>query len=55
MDFLDANFIRMSCGGLLMGTARAREHSPMLAALGPVSERLIRLFVQSWKDMGFLA
>ncbi|RHZ51788.1 uncharacterized protein CDV56_102428 [Aspergillus thermomutatus] len=54
VDFLDSNFIRMSCGGLVMGTAKAREHSPTLAKLGPVSERLIRLFVQSWKDMGFL-
>ncbi|KAF7596504.1 hypothetical protein BBP40_001376 [Aspergillus hancockii] len=54
VDFLDSGFIRMSCGGLLMGTARAREHSPTLAKLGPVSERLIRLFVRSWKDIGFV-
>ncbi|KAI5861144.1 putative polyketide synthase [Durotheca rogersii] len=55
VDFLDTNFIRMSCGGLLMGTAKAREHSPTLAKLGPVSEDLIRLFIRSWQQMGFLA
>ncbi|KAL7622900.1 hypothetical protein AAE478_006579 [Parahypoxylon ruwenzoriense] len=55
VDFLDTNFIRMSCGGLLMGTAKAREHSPTLANLGPVSESLTRLFAGSWRKMGFLA
>ncbi|OAA36871.1 methylorcinaldehyde synthase [Metarhizium rileyi] len=55
VDFLDTNFVRMSCGGLLMGTAKAREHSPTLAALGPVTDDLIRLYIKSWVDMGFLA
>ncbi|RAH44773.1 uncharacterized protein BO95DRAFT_474176 [Aspergillus brunneoviolaceus CBS 621.78] len=55
VDFLESNFIRMSCGGLLMGTAKAREHSPTLARLGPVDESLIRRFVRSWRKTGFLA
>ena len=54
VDFLDSNFIRMSCGGLLLGTSKARKHSPTLAKLGPVDERLIRRFVQTWKEKGFL-
>ena len=54
VGFLADNFARMSCGGLLMGTAKAREHSPTLARLGPTSESLTRLFINSWKDMGFL-
>lgn len=54
IDFLEDNFVRMSCGGLLLDTARAREHSKTLANCGPVSESAIRLFVQSWKDVGFL-
>lgn len=53
-DFLDDNFVRMSCGGLLMGTAKAREHSPTLARVGPVSDDTARLFVSRWRDMGFL-
>lgn len=54
IDFLDENFLRMSCGGLLLDTAKSRQHSKTLANLGPVSESLVRLFVKSWKDMGFL-
>ena len=54
VDFLEDNFVRMSCGGLLLDTAKAREHSKTLAGCGPVTESLIRLFVQHWKDVGFL-
>lgn len=53
-EFLDDNFTRMSCGGLLMGTANAREHSPTLAKVGPVSEATTRLYVSKWREMGFL-
>lgn len=53
-DFLDDNFTRMSCGGLLMGTANAREHSPTLVRVGPVSEATTRLYVSKWREMGFL-
>lgn len=55
IDFLDENFLRMSCGGLLLDTVNVREHSTTLAKAGPVSERVARLFIQSWKDMGFLS
>lgn len=53
-DFLDENFTRISCGGLLMGTANAREHSPTLARVGPVSSATTRLYVSKWIEMGFL-
>lgn len=53
-DFLDDNFERISCGGLLMGTAKAREHSSTLANVGPVSEDVVKLFISKWKEMGFL-
>ncbi|KAI0845061.1 hypothetical protein F5Y00DRAFT_273309 [Daldinia vernicosa] len=55
VDFLDDNFFRMSCGGLLLDTTKAREHSKTLANTGPVSESVARKFIQSWKDMGFLS
>ena len=54
IDFLDDNFIRMSCGGLLLDTTKSREHSKTLANVGAVSEAVVRLFVKSWKDMKFL-
>jgi len=54
IDFLDSNFIRMSCGGLLLETWKSREHSRTLAAVGPVSPEVARRFVQWWKEMRFL-
>ncbi|KAI0596112.1 putative polyketide synthase [Biscogniauxia sp. FL1348] len=54
VDFLDDNFIRMSCGGLLMSTTKAREHSPTLARVGPISEDATKLFLSKWKEMGVL-
>ena len=54
VDFLDDNFTRMSCGGLLLDTSNTREHSTTLANVGPVSDDVARKFVQSWKDMRFL-
>ncbi|KAK5633281.1 hypothetical protein RRF57_008995 [Xylaria bambusicola] len=54
IDFLEDNFVRMSCGGLLLDTAKTREHSPALAGCGPVGEDVARLYVRSWKETGFL-
>ncbi|KAI6085568.1 hypothetical protein F4821DRAFT_149184 [Hypoxylon rubiginosum] len=55
IDFLDDNFLRMSCGGLLLDTIKVREHSKTLANAGPVNGQVTRQFIQSWKDMGFLS
>ncbi|KAI1736434.1 hypothetical protein F4680DRAFT_469083 [Xylaria scruposa] len=54
LDFLDDNFLRMSCGGLLLDTTNTREHSKTLRDLGPVSESLARRYVRAWKENGFL-
>jgi len=54
IDFLDDNFLRMSCGGLLLDTDRTREHSPSLAAMGPVSAEVAEGYVRYWKSIGFL-
>ncbi|KAI3333354.1 hypothetical protein F4824DRAFT_472200 [Ustulina deusta] len=54
LDFLDDNFLRMSCGGLLLDTTNTREHSKTLRDVGPVSESLTRRFVRAWEENGFL-
>lgn len=54
VDFLDENFLRMSCGGLLLDTAKTCEHSPTLAAVGPVGVDVVRKYVTWWKGEGFL-
>ncbi|RAH63430.1 polyketide synthase [Aspergillus piperis CBS 112811] len=53
-DWLSDNFERMSCGGLLLDTSRARERSPSLRALGPVGEEVVRRYIQNWRKTGFL-
>jgi hypothetical protein len=54
VDFLDKNFVRMSCGDLILNTARSTEHSETLRNLGPVNGDLVRKYVRAWKAMGFL-
>ncbi|ERF73358.1 hypothetical protein EPUS_08300 [Endocarpon pusillum Z07020] len=54
IEFLDGNFIRMSCGGLLLDTTKSREHSQTLAHVGPVSADVARKYIEAWKEMGFL-
>ncbi|KAG0646230.1 polyketide synthase [Hyphodiscus hymeniophilus] len=55
IDFLDGNFTRMSCGGLLLETSKSREHSATLRAVTPVSQEVAKRFFQTWKDMRFLS
>ena len=55
VDFLDANFVRMSCGGLLLDTTRAKAHSSTLAMVGPVSDESALRYIRYWKDVGFLS
>ena len=54
IDFLDSNFLRMSCGGLLLDTTKSREHSKTLRAVGPVSADLTGRFIEYWRNTGFL-
>jgi hypothetical protein len=54
VDFLDTHFVRMSCGGLVLDTAKSREHSETLRREEAVSAELMRKYVRAWKDMGFL-
>ncbi|CAI7652979.1 unnamed protein product [Penicillium glandicola] len=54
VDFLDDHFERMSCGGLVLDTSKAQEHSPTMVGAGPVSPEVARLYVDSWKKMGYL-
>ena len=55
IGFLDENFLRMSCGGLLLDTVRTRQHSPTLAALGPVTDETAVGYIEYWKRSGFLS
>lgn len=54
LEFLDSNYLRMSCGGLVLDTEKAVEHSKTLAAVGPVGEEVVRKYVHIWKEIGFI-
>lgn len=54
VEFLAGNFERMSCGGLILDTERAQQHSVTMASEGAVSPALAVKFVDKWREMGFL-
>ena len=54
VEFLEQHFVRMSCGGLILDMAKSTEHSPSLRARGPIGDDLVRKYIRSWKEMGFL-
>jgi nucleoside-diphosphate-sugar epimerase/acyl carrier protein/SAM-dependent methyltransferase len=54
VDFFDNDFVRMSCGGVLLETTNAQEHSPTMRGVGRVDELVTRKYIQAWKDSGFL-
>lgn len=55
VDFLEQNFERLSCGGLVLDTTKAQEHSAVMRALAPVSAEVARGYIRAWKEVGFLA
>jgi hypothetical protein len=54
LEFLDSNYLRMSCGGLVLDVNHALEHSKTLSAVGPVSEEVVRKYIHIWKEIGFI-
>jgi hypothetical protein len=54
VEFLDLHFVRMSCGGLILDTARSKKHSNTLRNLGPVNSDVVTQYIRAWKEMGFL-
>ncbi|KAF2637343.1 ketoacyl-synt-domain-containing protein [Massarina eburnea CBS 473.64] len=54
LEFLDSNYLRMSCGGLVLDVKKSLEHSKSLAEVGAVSEEVVRKYIHVWKEIGFL-
>ncbi|KAI6485398.1 Type I Iterative PKS [Pyricularia oryzae] len=54
VDFLEANFEHISCGGMLLETSHSQEHSETMRQVRPFDAGLVRLFIQRWKESGFL-
>lgn len=53
-DFFETDFIHMSCGAMVLDTAKACQHSLTLAKMEAVDSDLIHLYIKSWKETGFL-
>lgn len=54
LEFLDSNYIRMSCGGLVLDVKKTLEHSETLRSIGPVSDEVVRKYIHIWKEIKFL-
>ncbi|CAG7970570.1 unnamed protein product [Penicillium salamii] len=54
IEFFEQDYTRMSCGGLLLDTTLACEHSESLRSVGPVSPDLVRKYIEAWKTAGVL-
>ena len=55
LEFLEDNFLRMSCGGLVLDTKKTLEHSKTLREVGPVGETVARKYIHIWREIGFLS
>lgn len=53
-EFFVHYFVSMSCGGLVLDTAKTRVHSKTMREMGPVSSDLVAKYIASWKESGFL-
>ncbi|KNG83914.1 putative polyketide synthase, partial [Aspergillus nomiae NRRL 13137] len=54
IDFFETDFLRMSCGGMILDTTQSKEHSATLRSLGPIDRELVMKYIRAWKDSGFL-
>jgi len=54
IEFFEHKFEHISCGGVTLATDKTREHSPTLRGVQPVTDDLVRKYVQAWKISGFL-
>lgn len=54
LEFLDSNYLRMSCGGLVLDVKNTLEHSATLRGVGPIPDDVARKYIHVWKEIGFL-
>ena len=54
VPFLEEEFVRMATGVVVLDTKEAEKVSPTLASSKPVSEELVRKYVEFWTQQGFL-
>ena len=55
MHFLQNEFLRMACGGLVLSTENALKSSETLRRASAVQEDTIKSYVHTWRKIGFLS
>lgn len=55
VDFLERHFLRMSRGGVVLDMSKSLVDSEPLRSTQAVDEDLVKKYVQSWQEMGFLS
>ncbi|KAK7957300.1 Acyl transferase/acyl hydrolase/lysophospholipase [Apiospora aurea] len=53
-EFLESNYLRMSCGGLVLDVSNTLKHSSTLRGVGPVPQEILGKYIHIWKEIGFL-
>ena len=54
IQFLSIDFLKMSCGSVVLDTSISRSVSSTMANMGPVGENTIRAYISYWKTMKLL-
>jgi hypothetical protein len=52
--FFENFFKTVACGHVVLGTEVAKTQSPTLSNMGPVSDLLVKAYVDYWKSTGYL-
>ncbi len=53
-DFLRNDFIKMSCGSIVLDTSVSQSVSLTMRAMGPVDENTLKAYVSYWRSIKFL-
>ncbi|KAL4792591.1 putative NRPS-like enzyme [Aspergillus venezuelensis] len=53
-DFFGQEFEWMSGGGVVLSTETSRRHSPVLRRVGPVSQEIVRRYLDYWRGVGLI-
>ena len=54
IQFLRNDFLKMSCGSVVLDTSISRSVSSTMANMGPVGENAVRAYISYWKRMKLL-
>jgi thioester reductase-like protein/acyl carrier protein/SAM-dependent methyltransferase len=54
VEFFDEHFLRMSCGDLVLDTAKSRERSHTLRSRGVITPDLVTKYIEAWRKAGVL-